>query len=154
MKNLVKSLFAILFLAIGSHQINAQSYKNSLGLSIDFGDGSTLVGPAFKHFFNKNSAGQAEVVFGDHFTKLQAMYSYNQGIPGASGLNWLVGIGPALGFVDGGDTEVAIVPMAGLEYKINGVPLAMSFDWRPNFWLTDGGGSNVGRFGFGFKFTF
>lgn len=43
--------------------------------------------------------------------------------------------------------------MAGLEYKISGAPIAFSFDWRPAFWLSNGGDSNVGRFGFGFKFT-
>lgn len=153
MKNLLKSLFAIVFLAIGATQAKAQIYKTSLGLSVDFGDGSTMVGPAVKHFFDKNNAGQAEVVFGDHFTKLQLMYTYNQGISGARGLDWYVGVGPALGFAKGGDTQFAIVPMAGLEYKINGAPIAFSFDWRPNFWLSNGGDSNVGRFGFGLKFT-
>lgn len=153
MKNLLKSLFAVVFLALGASQANAQIYKNSLGLTIDFGDGTTLVGPGFKHFFDKNSAGQVEVLFGNHFTTLQAMYTYNGGIPGAKGLDWLIGVGPALGFSNG-DTQVAIRPMAGLEYKLNGVPLALSFDWRPAFWLSEGGGSNVGRFGVGFKFTF
>ncbi|AJW64095.1 hypothetical protein BAZ12_07405 [Elizabethkingia miricola] len=153
MKNLLKSLFAVVFLAIGATQAKAQIYKTSLGLSVDFGDGSTLVGPAVKHFFDGNNAGQAEVVFGNHVTMLQAMYSYNKGISGAKGLNWYLGIGPALGFVKGGDTQFAIRPMAGLEYKINGAPIAFSFDWRPAFWLSNGGDSNVGRFGFGFKFT-
>lgn len=153
MKKLMKSVIAVLFLAVGATQVNAQIYKNSLGLSVDFGDGSTLVGPAFKHFFNANSAGQVELLFGNHVTVLQPMYSYNSGIPGASGLNWLVGIGPAIAF-GSGSTNVAIRPMAGLEYKINQVPLALSFDWRPAFWLSEGGGSEVGRFGVGFKFTF
>ena len=48
MKNLLKSLFAVVFLAIGATQAKAQIYKTSLGLSVDFGDGSTLVGPAVK----------------------------------------------------------------------------------------------------------
>jgi len=153
MKKLFKSVFAALFLSLGVSQANAQIYNNSAGLAIDIGDGTTLVGPGFKHFFNANSAGEVELLFGNHTTIIQPMYSYNSGISGASGLNWLVGIGPAIAF--GNDkTEVAIRPKAGLEYKISNVPLALSFDWRPMFWLSDGGGSNVGRFGLGFKFVF
>ena len=79
MKNLLKSLFAVVF-SNWATQAKAQIYKTSLGLSVDFGDGSTLVGPAVKHFFDGNNAGQAEVVFGNHVTMLQAMYSYNKGI--------------------------------------------------------------------------
>ena len=32
--------------------VKAQDYKTAAGLAIDFGDGSTLVGPHIKHFFN------------------------------------------------------------------------------------------------------
>ncbi|KAF5276583.1 hypothetical protein FQR65_LT16290 [Abscondita terminalis] len=45
---------------------------------------------------------------------LQAMYSYNKGIPGAQGFNWYLGIGPTLGFVKGGDLQLAIRPMVGI----------------------------------------
>lgn len=151
MKNLVKSFIAVFLISFSFNQVQAQIYKNAAGLSVDIGDG-TLVGPTFKHFFNSNSAGQIEVLFGDHVTVLQPTYTYNSGISGAAGLNWLIGAGPAFAFGND-DSEVAARLLAGLEYKISGAPLALAFDWRPMFWFT-GGGSDVGRFGFGVKFAF
>lgn len=162
MRNLMKGLLVLTFMVVGVSQMNAQIYKNSIGVSIDLGDNATLAGPAFKHFFDRNNAVQAELLFGDHTTLLQAMYSYNMAIQGARGLNWYVGFGPAFAFYndhddhygDSSDTDVAIRPMIGLEYRITQTPLAFSFDWRPAFWMTHGGGSNIGRFGLGIKFTF
>ncbi|NAW50489.1 hypothetical protein GNY06_03505 [Elizabethkingia argentiflava] len=153
MKKTLKSLFLVGGLFMGTIGIGAQTYKNSLGLSIDFGDGYTAAGPVFKHFFNRNNAGQAEIIFGNHATLVQAFYSYNEKITNTKGLNWYVGIGPALEFIEGGDTYFGIRPMLGLEYKITQTPVILSFDWRPAFLLTDGGSSQVGRFGLGLKFN-
>lgn len=152
MKKLKILTFTIIMFFAGSQQISAQIYNTAAGLSIDFGDGITLAGPMVKHFFNSHNAGQAELVFGNGVSVLQAIYSYNSGISGASGLNWMVGAGGALAF-GSGNTELGIRPMAGLEYKITNVPLSLSLEWRPALWITEGD-SDMGRFGMGFKFTF
>ena len=138
-------------------QASAQDYRNALGLGLDFGNGSTLVGPSFKHFFNANGAGQIELLFGDHSTRLQAFYQYHQDIAGANGLKWYVGGGPGLNFFSVGNydqTNFLLIPMAGLDFKIPGAPIAMAFDWRPTAWIGDNSDFEAGRFGFGFKFTF
>ncbi|HET8828455.1 MAG TPA: hypothetical protein VFM79_03905 [Pelobium sp.] len=162
MKKLFTLTFAALTLSLGA--MAQSTYKNSIGLGVDFGNGSSLVGPSFKHFFNGNSALQAEVLFGNHSTRLQAFYQYHQGIKGAQGLNWYIGGGPGFNFYDkhdhnhndyhDHDTQFLLIPQLGLDYKISGAPIAIDFDWRPTAYIGNSSGFEAGRFGFGFRFTF
>lgn len=156
----MKKVLLVAVMALGISQVNAQNYKNALGVVVDLGDGETLVGPQFKHSFDGKNAGNVQVMFGDHITVLGADYTYNQPISGTNGLGWYVGVGPQLSFVDYGNnyngdkTLFAIRPQAGLEYKIPGAPLAAHFDWKPWWNLTNDSNFEAGRFSLGFKFTF
>ncbi len=55
-KSLIVGLVAFLLLT-GTLEVSAQrsaggsDYRNAIGLGIDFGDGSTLVGPSFETLF-------------------------------------------------------------------------------------------------------
>lgn len=137
----------------GTNEVSAQTYKTGAGLLIDAGDGVTVVGPHVKHFFSGNNAGEFAVLFGGDATTIQALYQYHQNFTGANGLMWYVGAGPAVSFGDG-DSAFSLVPVAGLDYKINGAPLDISFDWRPRLWLSDNSDFQAGRFGIGARFTF
>lgn len=171
MKKLFILTFAALSLSLGA--MAQSTYKNSIGLGIDFGTGPTLVGPSFKHFFNGNSAIQAEALFGNHTTRIQAFYQYHQRISGAKGLNWYIGGGPGLDFNDENYygyykyndkyydkyyghsyTQFLLMPQVGLDFKIPGAPIALDFDWRPTAFVGDNSHFEAGRFGFGFRFTF
>jgi len=151
-----KILFAAV-LALGIGQVNAQNYNNALGVVVDLGDGETLFGPQYKHSFDGKNAGNVQVMFGDNITTVGADYTYNQNFSGANGLGWYVGVGPQLSFVDYGnndDTYFAIRPQVGLEYKIPSAPLAMHFDWKPWWNLTNDSNFEAGRFSLGFKYVF
>ncbi len=170
----MKKLFILTFVALSlSLGANAQSYKNSIGLGLDFGNGPTLVGPSFKHFFNRNTAIQPEVLFGNHTTRVQAFLQYHQAISGAKSLNWYIGGGAGLNFndskyyryykyddkyrdrYDGSSyTQFLLMPQVGLDFKIPGAPIALNFDWRPTAFIGGSSGFEAGRFGFGFRFTF
>lgn len=154
----MKKVLLVAVMALGISQVNAQNYKNALGVVVDLGDGETLVGPQFKHSFDGKNAGNVQVMFGDHITVLGADYTYNQSFSGTNGLGWFVGVGPQLSFVDGGKFEdktyFAIRPQAGLEYKIPSAPLALHFDWKPWWNLTNDSDFEAGRFSLGFKYTF
>lgn len=157
----MKKLFTLTFVALSfSLGVMAQSsYKNSIGLGLDFGNGQTLVGPSFKHFFNGSSAIQPELLFGNHTTRIQAFYQYHQAIKGADGLNWYIGGGPGLNIYDkkyfgDNNTQFLLMPQLGMDFKIPGAPIAMDFDWRPTAYIGDNSGFEAGRFGFGFRFTF
>ena len=153
----MKKLLLAAVMVLGVAQANAQDYKNALGLVVDLGDGETLFGPQFKHSFDGRNAGNVQVMFGDGITTLGADYTYNETINGANGLNWFVGVGPQLSFVDGGrfddKTYFDIRPQVGLEYKIPSAPLAFHFDWKPWWNLSNDSNFEAGRFSLGFKYT-
>lgn len=148
-------LLVVVLIGFTTFQSNAQSnYTTALGLGIDFGDGQTLVGPSVKHFFAQEHAGLGEVTFGDNVTFLTLLYEYHGSFPNAGGLTWFAGAGPSIAFFDG-DTEVFLRPVVGLDFKINNVPLAFSFDWRPWIFLGDNGDTfEAARFGLGFRYAF
>lgn len=151
-----KLLFAAI-LALGVNQLQAQNYNNALGLVVDLGDGETLFGPQYKHSFDGKNAGNVQVMFGDNITVVGADYTYNQRFSGTNGLGWYVGVGPQLSFVDrpyNDKTYFAIRPQLGLEYKIPSAPLAMHFDWKPWWNLTNDSNFEAGRFSLGFKYVF
>ena len=97
-KNLFSVLIVIVLLVAASNvsaqrSANGSDYRNAIGLGIDFGDGATLVGPSFKHFFTDEHVGKFEVLFGDNYSFLQGFYEYHREIDGAAGLRWFAGIG-------------------------------------------------------------
>lgn len=154
----MKKLLAIASFAaatiFGIWDTQAQTYKTGAGLLVDVGEDFTLVGPHVKHFFSKNSAGELGVLFGGDATTIQALYQFNNEIPGAKGLMWYVGLGPAISFSDG-YSEFSIVPVGGLDYKVSGAPIDLFFDWRPRVFIYDGDTDfHAGRFGLGVRFTF
>lgn len=153
MKKLVT--FTIALFALGLSQTNAQSdYSTAVGLGIDFASGGTFVGPSAKFFLSGESAIQAEVLFESGVTAVTGLYEYHGAINNADGLKWFAGAGPTLWFVDGGiGTQFALRPVVGLDYKINSVPLAFSFDWRPFIGVSEYLGNEVGAFGLGIRYV-
>lgn len=150
MKKFFITLFVLSAFVVG---LSAQSYKTAGGLHIDFGDGSTLVGPHLKHFFTNEYAGQVEVLFGSNVTVLGLEGSYNQPVAGARGLAWNIGLGPQA-FIWSGDTQFALRPFTGLEYTISNAPINIGLDWRPLWTLTDNSHFTAGRFGLSLKYVF
>lgn len=136
---------------------NAQVYTGAVGLGLDLGDGFTFVGPSGKYFFAENHAGQFDLGFDDGATALTFLYSYHSEFDGADGLQWLAGIGPSIVLVENADTQFALRPHAGLDFKIPDVPLAFSASWRPVILLSEVGGGDrleAGSFAIGFRYAF
>jgi len=148
-----KLLFAIAFVLLGNVAVKAQTnYKAALGLGVDAFDNATFIGATGKYFFTENHVGQADLLFENNATMITALYSFHKSIVGAAGLKWYVGAGPSIILWDGGNS-FALRPHLGLDYKINGVPFVLNFDWRPAIVLSDGD-NEVGAFGFGLQFAF
>ncbi len=131
-------------------------YNTAAGLRVDFGDGSSGVGPNIKHFFTPNGAVDASLLFWDGGVSIEAQYQYNASIRNANGLAWYVGVGPSFGFPEGEDSKtlISIVPVIGLEYTIPGAPLNMGLDWRPHFTVSPSTHTTAGRFGLSVRYTF
>lgn len=157
---LVKTAIFIVLIAVTISSTHAQTgdaqpYRTGAGLLIDVGEGVTLVGPHVKHFFAPNHAGEAGVLFGGGMTTIHVMYQYHQGIGEIHGLQWYLGLGGNIFFEKDVDPTFGIVPVGGIDYKIEKAPIDLFFDWRPKFLLHEGENEFVAaRFGFGLRFTF
>nr|WP_299346191.1 hypothetical protein [Allomuricauda sp.] len=155
MKHLKKTLLCLLMsVAFFATSYSQTSYTGAVGLGIDLWDSATFVGPSGKYFFSDNHVGQADLGFEDGGTILTALYSYHSQFAGAPGLRWYAGIGPSIVLIDDSDNVFALRPHAGLDFKIDGVPLVINFDWRPALVISDAGDGEAGAFGFGIQYAF
>ena len=123
----MKKLFFVFALTLlFSLNTKAQtSYKGAVGLGIDLYDNATFVGPSAKYFFSSNHVGQADLGFEDGGTIFTFLYSYHKQFAGAPGLRWYAGVGPSIILVDNSDNIFSLRPHAGLDFKIDGVPLVL-----------------------------
>ncbi|GGF37466.1 hypothetical protein [Echinicola rosea] len=151
MKKLLTFTFAFFLIGVAA---KAQStYTSAVGLNIDFGEGTTLVGPSIKHFFKGPHAGLGEVTFGNNLTAVTLLYQYHGEIDNANGLMWFAGIGPTVLF-GYGDSSFNVRPDVGLDYKIQDVPLTFTFDWRPILNFDYETTFTAARFGLGIRYAF
>lgn len=130
------------------------SYTAAVGIGVDLYDSATFFGPSGKYFFSDNHVGQADLGFEDNATIITALYSYHKEFPGAAGLRWYAGIGPSIILIDDFDNIFSLRPHAGLDFKIDGVPIVVNFDWRPAIVLSESGDGEAGAFGFGLMYAF
>lgn len=151
-----KLLFVFTLVLLSSVSIKAQtSYKAALGLGVDTAvEDATFVGATGKFFFSSNHVGQADLGFEDNATIITALYSYHKQFRGARGLRWYVGVGPSIILIKDFDNIFALRPHGGLDFKINGAPIVINFDWRPSIILSDGPDNHVAAFGLGIQFAF
>ncbi len=149
-----KLLFAIAFVLLGNVAVKAQTnYRAALGLGIDLYDEATFFGATGKYFFSDHHVGQADLGFEDNATIVTFLYSYHKQFVGARGLRWYAGIGPSIIFIKDFDNIFALRPHLGIDFKVDGVPLVLNFDWRPSIVLSDVGDNQVAAFGFGLQFA-
>jgi len=149
-----KLLFVIAIVMLGNLAAKAQtSYKAALGLGIDLYDEATFFGATGKYFFSDRHVGQADLGFEDNATMATFLYSYHKGFYRAPGLRWYAGVGPSIIFIKDFDNIFALRPHLGLDFKIDGVPFVLNFDWRPSVVLSDVGDNEVAAFGFGLQFA-
>lgn len=160
MKKQFFSGLVVFFLLVSVSQVAAQdrsaggsSYRNAIGLGIEFGEGFTLIGPSYKHFFTANNVGKFEALFRPNYTILQAFYEYHKQIEGAAGLRWFAGGGIGAGIADY-NSAFLLRPEGGLDYKIRDVPIEFSFNWRPTFFIADNSSFEPARFGTGIRYAF
>ena len=139
---------------LGHLAVNAQTnYRAALGLGIDLYDDATFFGATGKYFFSDNHVGQGDLGFEDNATIATFLYSYHKEFFRAKGLRWYAGVGPSIIFIKNSDNIFALRPHLGLDFKVDGVPFVINFDWRPSVVLSDVGDNEVGAFGFGLQFA-
>ena len=156
---LVVSLFAVL---VSSPTLSAQSYSGSLGLRLGGYNGIT-----YKGFINENSAIEVFGTFRSYslaytFLTATGLYEIHNAIPNVDGLKWYYGGGATAGFFSyqssytGSSTSTifGITGVVGLEYVFKDVPINVSLDWAPTYYLNSGFGFSGDYFALSGRYIF
>lgn len=156
------------FLCAGMASVQAQDLsKNALGLRIGGNNGfgveaSYQVAVAQKNRIEIDLGWRS----GDHIDHVKAVGTYQWVFPIENGFNWYVGPGVGIAHSswdygvgpyrsDDSKTYVLIAGQIGIEYNIKSVPLQLSLDFRPEFYLSDGLKDDFGPdFAFGIRYKF
>lgn len=152
------AFFLIVFALLLSTGIQAQGdYKSAVGGRI-----GTPIAGSIKHFITDVGALEGYAGFrgagvsyysGVNFT-VGAMYQHHFPIGDIEGFKWYVGGGALIqfysyddGFVNDKDyssTGIALNGVGGVDYKFRNIPLNLSADWMPTFFLNKTYYSNFG----------
>ena len=141
-----KSLFLLPFLALG-YTASAQE------LGIRFGDvlGNTVaVDGLFQ--IGQFSRVHADLSFGSDGVGVEALYDFLYKPLGGDGFNWYVGAGPSLFIAD--PFYLGFSGEVGVDYHFNEVPISLSLDWRPTFWLIEQTDFRAQGFGLNVRYVF
>ena len=159
MKRLLLATIVLFSLAKAQAQQNTGSdYKTALGVKV-YPGAVTL-----KHFLNNNAAVEGlGYVTTDGF-RLTGLYELHYGLGDVEGLKWYVGGGGHVGIWNntwkekyptlGSGLHIGIDGILGVDYKIKGAPLNLSFDWQPSFNIIGYNYFEGGWGGLGVRYTF
>lgn len=142
----MKPLLLLTSLILLVERMNAQE------LGIRFGDvvGNTV---AVDGLFavGEFSRVHADVSFGDGLG-VEALYDFLYKPLGPEAFNWYVGAGPSMLIDD--PFYLGFSGEIGLDYHFNAVPVSLSLDWRPTFWLIEETELSGRGFGFNVRYVF
>ncbi len=137
-KLLFLSLFIVgTFTARAQQQNNSTTYTTALGLKMYPGALSV------KHFIANNKAVEGLAFISQDGFRLTGLYEIHNDLSSVEGLKWYVGGGAHMGIWSdqwkvqyperNGSVSIGVDGVLGLDYKIKGAPLNISFDWQPSF---------------------
>jgi len=134
MKKLVLSIVFALGL-IGA--VNAQVDSKAIGLR--FGGWGTEI--SYQHPLSSSNRVEANLgfLYGDGFT-LNGIYQWVWDLSVlAPGVNWYAGAGASIGSVYS-NVNLALAGQVGIEYNFKEIPIQISLDYRPSFFLMKSAG--------------
>jgi hypothetical protein len=152
------SVLALFTIGKSSAQSMGSDYQTAVG--VKFWPGAITV----KHFIGDNRALEGLANFWDRGFRFTGLYEIHGDINGAPGLKWYVGPGAHLGWYNGawahngyvyrdGGLSLGVDGVLGLDYKINGAPIALSLDIQPFLELANHVYINTWG-GLGIRYTF
>jgi hypothetical protein len=156
-KSVCLFFIAIMALTASAQNSNESSYKNAIGLKLYPGAIS------FKHFITDKNALEGLAFFTPDGVRVTGLYEVHAHIQSVEGLRWYIGGGGHFGF--GNDNlqnnsssregfSLGVDGVLGLDYKIKGAPLNLSFDWQPYFVVIGNTRFEGGSGGLGIRYTF
>lgn len=158
MKRIVLSVLVICAAFFAQAQSTGSSYKTALGVKVYPGAISV------KHFTKNNVALEGLGYISSDGFRLTGLYELHGDISGAEGLKWYMGAGAHLGVwsdswrnrypTRNDGLAIGVDGVLGLDYKIKGAPLNLSFDWQPSFNFIGYNYFEGGWGGIGIRYTF
>jgi hypothetical protein len=152
MKTKVLSVFVLLFMFVAVSQ--AQEYNSAIGLRL-----GTPLSVSYKKFISEQGAFEGVAGFrsfaGYSWFNIGAYYQHHNEIASVNGLRWYYGAGANVyfwsydaSFIDAGSsTSIGISGVLGLDYKFEDIPLNLSIDWIPTFFVNGYGNGFEGGYG-------
>ena len=126
----------------------SQNYKNAIGLRVGNYSGIT-----YKQFVSQKNAFEIYGLFRFYntynVTNVTGVYQVHNNIPNVSALKWYYGFGATLGFYGYKNSyfgkkisgvNVGILGTVGLDLALKDIPICLSLDWSPTYFLNNGGG--------------
>ncbi len=151
-KRILLALTLLLGLTVAS--LTAQEYRTAIGARLGY-----PFSASFKQFISEPGAVELFAGFRGWTTyrwfNVGALYQHHFPIEGVPGLKWYVGGGGSVYFWsydnlfvgDYSSTSFSVMGVAGLDYKFADLPLNLSIDWIPTFFLTGYGSGFGGGYG-------
>jgi len=164
MKKLLFTVLCAFALSTISFRINAQAieghdYKSAIGGRFGVANGIT-----FKTFLQDQNAIDVILNFRSNNKystfKFVGLYEIHNPIDSAPGLRWYYGGGAGIGtyknkVTDNSGAAFSIDGALGLDYKIDGAPIDLSLDWKPEIrFAPDNTGVDFAGFGLSIRFAF
>lgn len=160
----MKKLSALVLLCMGTFLFaqgqtnNGPAYKTALGVKV-YPGAITL-----KHFTKANVALEGLGYISSDGFRLTGLYELHNNLGNVEGLKWYVGGGGHLGIwseswknrypARNNGLAIGVDGILGVDYKIQGAPLNLSFDWQPSFNLIGYNYFEGGWGGLSIRYTF
>ncbi len=155
MKKQFTILFFIAFGLFAAYNANGQNYSSAIGLRL-----GSPVALSYKKFISNSSALEFYGAYRGYnyysWFSLNGAYQVHKDIPSVDNLQWYVGGGAGVYFWNydnrfvgdnSSNTSFALQGYLGLEYTFDEVPISLSADWVPTFFLTGYGNGFSGGYG-------
>lgn len=139
-------LFTIL---LGATNLSAQNYKSAVGLRLG-------VPVSISYKLNFSAQGAIDLTFGTQGRRVYSYYRWrrytiggtylhNNELPVINGLSWNYGGGASVSFwrdsypdsydFDERNIFIGVHGSIGLDYKVENLPINLSLDWQPGFFI-------------------
>lgn len=155
---LIAAFICISTISYGQEINTGSDYKTAIGIKVYPG--------AFdiKHFIKPNVAVEGLVYIWQYGVRTTGLYEIHGKISSVEGLKYYIGGGAHAGFYNNrwavdfptrqSGADIGVDGVIGLDYKIPGAPINISFDWQPSIDLIGYNSFDAGWGGLGIRYTF
>jgi len=138
----MKKLILFSLLLIGAFTVKAQQLNNGINYTTAVGLKMYPGALSVKHFIQTDRAVEGLAFVSQDGFRLTGLYEIHNNLGSVEGLKWYVGGGAHMGIWSNswkaqypyrnGGVNIGVDGVLGIDYKIKGAPLNVSFDWQPS----------------------